>query len=94
MIRLEPRKETSTALLYVTPIVAIVLTILVGMMMFVALGKPPLQAIYIIFIEPMTDSFLIAEMIVKATPLILIAIGLSFGSRAGVWNIGVSVSGS
>ncbi len=88
MIRLEPRKEISTGLLYVTPVVAVVLTILVGMLMFVILGKPPLRAISIIFFEPLTDSFLIAEMIVKATPLILIAIGLSFGFRAGVWNIG------
>ncbi len=88
MMKLEPRKEISKALLYVTPVMAIILTILAGILMFIVLGKPPLQAIYIIFVEPLTDSFLIAEMIVKATPLILIAIGLSFGFRAGVWNIG------
>ena len=88
MMKLEPRKEISTKLLYVTPVIAIVLTILAGMLMFIALDKDPLRAIYIIFVEPLTDSFLIAEMIVKATPLILIAIGLSFGFRAGVWNIG------
>ncbi|HER26468.1 MAG TPA: ABC transporter permease, partial [Rhodospirillales bacterium] len=88
MIRLEPRKETSRALLYVTPVMAVVMTILAGMLLFIFLGKDPFQAIYIIFVEPLTDSYLIAEMIVKATPLILIAIGLSFGFRAGVWNIG------
>ncbi len=88
MMKLEPRKEISKSLLYVTPVMAIILTILAGILMFIFLGKPPLQAIYIIFVEPLTDSFLIAEMIVKATPLILIAIGLSFGFKAGVWNIG------
>ena len=41
-----------------------------------------------IFVEPLADSFALSEMVVKATPLILIAIGLSFGFRAGIWNIG------
>jgi len=87
-MKLEPRKEISSALLYVTPAMAIILTILAGMIMFMILGKDPVQAIYVIFFEPLTDSFALSEMIVKATPLILIAIGLSFGFRAGVWNIG------
>jgi simple sugar transport system permease protein len=30
----------------------------------------------------------IAELFVKATPLVLIAVGLSFGFRANIWNIG------
>ncbi len=88
MIRLEPRKEISQHLLYLTPVMAVALTIALGMVMFVVLGKNPFAAIFIIFVEPMTDLFTISEMIVKATPLILIAIGLSFGFRAGVWNIG------
>ncbi len=56
--------------------------------MFTVLGKDPVRAISIIFLDPLTDWFAISEMIVKATPLIMIAIGLSFGFRAGVWNIG------
>jgi len=88
MIRLEPRKEISKNLLYLTPVMAIGLTIMLGAVMFVILGKDPLSAIYIIFVEPLTDLFTISEMMVKATPLILIGIGLSFGFRAGVWNIG------
>ncbi len=88
MIRLEPRRETSRPLLYLTPAIAVGLTILAGMVMFAILGKDPVRAISIVFFEPLTDWFAISEMIVKATPLILIAIGLSFGFRAGVWNIG------
>ena len=88
MIRLEPRNEVSKALLYVTPVIAIGVTILAGVVMFAILGKDPVRAISLIFLEPLTDSFALSEMIVKATPLILIAIGLSFGFRAGVWNIG------
>ena len=88
MVRLEPRIEVSRHLLYLTPIMAIALTIALGMLMFLFLGKNPLRAISIIFIMPLTDLFTISEMIVKATPLILIGIGLSFGFRAGIWNIG------
>ena len=88
MIRLEPRREISTKLLYITPVLAVFVTILAGLAMFAMLGKDPFRAIYIVFVDPLTDSFTIAEMAVKATPLILIGIGLSFGFRAGVWNIG------
>ncbi len=88
MIRLEPRKEMSRHLLYLTPVLAVIVTIVLGLAMFAALGKNPFEAIFIIFFEPLADSFAISEMIVKATPLILIGIGLSFGFRAGVWNIG------
>ena len=88
MIRLEPRKEMSKHLLYLTPVMAVALTIVLGIVMFLILGKNPVRAITIIFVTPLTDLFTISEMIVKATPLILIGIGLSFGFRAGVWNIG------
>lgn len=88
MIRLEPLKEVSKGLLYVTPAIAVIVTILLGTVMFAVLGKDPVQAISIIFLEPLTNSFAISEMIVKATPLILIGLGLSFGFRAGIWNIG------
>ena len=88
MIRLEPRKEMSKHLLYLTPVMAVALTIVLGIVMFLILGKNPVRAITIIFVTPLTDLFTISEMIVKATPLILMGIGLSFGFRAGVWNIG------
>jgi len=88
MIRLEPRKEPSRAMIYATPVIAIALTIIAGMVLFLFLGKDPVRAIGIIFLEPLSTRFGISELLVKATPLILIAIGLSFGFRAGVWNIG------
>jgi general nucleoside transport system permease protein len=42
----------------------------------------------LIFIAPLTSVRGLAELTVKATPLILIASGLAIGFRAGVWNIG------
>jgi len=88
MIRLEARNQTSRTLLFWSPVLAVGITVIAGTIMFAFLGKAPIRAIAIIFLEPLGDIFSIAEIVVKATPLILIAVGLSFGFKAGIWNIG------
>lgn len=88
MIRLEARQETSAVVAYLAPLAAIAIAILGGVVMFAGLGADPLRAIGLMFVTPLTDWFSITELFVKATPLILIGVGLSFGFRAGVWNIG------
>jgi len=75
-------------MLYATPLIAVGLTVLSGFVLFAILGKDPVRATALIFISPLTSLYSISELMVKATPLILIAIGLAFGFRAGVWNIG------
>ncbi|MEM7268292.1 MAG: ABC transporter permease [Pseudomonadota bacterium] len=87
-MRLEPRKEASNAMIWLTPVVAVALTIIVGMALFAALGKDPVETIRLIFVQPFLDPYSRSELLVKGTPLVLIAIGLSLGFRAGVWNIG------
>ena len=63
-----------------------------GGIMFAMLGKNPVAAIRTIFWAPLFDPQFAAysrpQLLVKAGPLILIAIGLSLGFRAGIWNIG------
>ncbi|MDA7550891.1 ABC transporter permease [Rhodobacteraceae bacterium] len=92
MIRLEKRLEPSRVMTAVTPMIAVILTMIVGGIMFALLGKPPFEAIRIIFWDPLFDpnfaSYSRPQLLVKAGPLILIAIGLSLGFRAGIWNIG------
>lgn len=92
MIWLEKRLEPSRVMTAVTPVIAVVLTMIVGGIMFALLGKPPFEAIRIIFWDPLFDpnfaSYSRPQLLVKAGPLILIAIGLSLGFRAGIWNIG------
>ncbi len=88
MLRLEPRQKPSKLMLYMTPVIAIVLTMIVGGALFWLLGINPFDAIRMIFFEPFYDSFNLSELFKKAAPLILIATGLSLGFRAGVWNIG------
>jgi ABC-type uncharacterized transport system permease subunit len=88
MLRLEPRREPSRAMFYLTPFLAVVLTLLAGIVLFEVLRKPPLEAMRLIFIQPLTSTRGLAELLVKGTPLILIAIGLAVGFRGGIWNIG------
>jgi simple sugar transport system permease protein len=46
------------------------------------------RVFYTLFVEPLIDTYYISELLVKVIPLIMIALGLSIGFRAGVWNIG------
>jgi simple sugar transport system permease protein len=92
MIRLEKRGSPSRFWQAATPVLAVVLTMIAGGLMFAALGKNPFEAIRTIFWDPLFNaqfaSYSRPQLLVKAGPLILIAIGLSLGFRAGVWNIG------
>lgn len=91
MIALERRAAASQFWLWATPVVAVVLTMVFGGLMFAALGKNPFEVIRTIFWDPLFGEFawyLRGQLLVKAGPLILIAIGLSLGFRAGIWNIG------
>ena len=92
MIRLEKRPEPSRAWSLATPVLAVLATMIAGGLLFAALGKNPVEAIRTIFWDPLFNeqfaAFSRPQLLVKAGPLILIAIGLSLGFRAGVWNIG------
>ena len=88
MLRLEPRSAQSLSAAWLSPMLALVLTVLTGGVIFLAMGKDPGTALYIYFVEPLTSSSGLSEVAVKAGPLILIGIGLSFGFRAGICNIG------
>jgi ABC-type uncharacterized transport system permease subunit len=88
LIELVPRKEPSRSMLYLTPVIAVLLTMIVGAIIFSLLGYDGLGAVKEIFISPIIDVSKWQDLGVKAAPLILIATGLSIGFRANVWNIG------
>src|SRR6476659_9188009 len=85
---LEPRAERSTAAALASPLIAVGLTLVVMSILFAFLGKDPLNALAVYFLQPLTDSYSLQEMAVKATPLVMIAIGLALCYLANVWNIG------
>jgi simple sugar transport system permease protein len=71
--------------------VAVLATMLFGGLLFWALGNNPFIAIRTIFWDPLFGEFAFfyrPQLLIKGAPLILIAIGLSLGFRAGIWNIG------
>ncbi|MEQ8290936.1 MAG: ABC transporter permease [Roseovarius sp.] len=91
MLKLEKRPQPSRLWTYLTPVVAVVITMIAGGALFALLGKNPVEAIGTIFWEPLFGEFAFyyrPQLLVKGAPLILIAIGLSLGFRAGIWNIG------
>ena len=91
MIRLEKRPVPSKIWSSVTPLLAVLFTMIAGGILFAFLGKNPVEAIRTIFWDPVFGEFAWyyrGQLLVKAGPLILIAIGLSLGFRAGIWNIG------
>ncbi len=91
MIRLEKRPQPSRAYALATPLLAVVATMIVGGMLFAVLGKDPVQSILVIFWEPLFGEFAFyyrPQLLVKGAPLVLIAIGLALGFKAGIWNIG------
>lgn len=85
---LEKRAERSTFIALASPLLAIALTLVTMSIFFLILGKNPITALYVYFIEPLTDSYTLMEIAVKASPLVMIAIGLSLCYLANVWNIG------
>ncbi len=88
MLRLERRPAPSRAMLWSTPLLAVALTVLTGAVLFVVMGYSPGAALWSFFISPLSTSYGLAELALKATPLMLIGAGLAVGFRAGVWNIG------
>ena len=91
MLRLEKRPQPSQVWTYLTPLLAVVITMVMGAALFAALGKDPIAAITTIFWEPLFGEFAFyyrPQLLIKGAPLVLIAIGLGLGFRAGIWNIG------
>ena len=91
MIALVKRPEPSHAFSLATPVLAVLATMFFGGLLFALLGKDPFEAIRTIFWEPLFGEFAFfyrPQLLIKGAPLVLIAIGLSLGFKAGIWNIG------
>jgi len=88
MLRFEARGQPSAGWAVGSPLLALLVTTLIGMALFAALGKDPWRGVELFFIEPIRDGYAWGELMVKATPLLLIALGLAVCFRSNVWNIG------
>ena len=88
MLKLEARSQPSPAWTYGSPLLALAVTVLIGVLLFVALGKDPVAGLRVFFWDPIKNPYALGELTVKATPLLLIALGLAVCFRSNVWNIG------
>ena len=88
MLKLEVRQQASPVWSYASPLLALVVTVIIGVILFVALGKDPISGLRVFFWEPIRSPYALGELAVKATPLLLIALGLAVCFRSNVWNIG------
>lgn len=88
MLRLEVRPQPSRAWSYASPLLALLITVVIGVILFAALGKDPVRGLQVFFWEPVKNAYALSELMVKATPLLIIALGLAVCFRSNVWNIG------
>jgi ABC-type uncharacterized transport system permease subunit len=88
MLRLERRPEPSAFWRWASPVLALALTVCMGMALFAALGKDPISGLRVFFWEPVRTAYGWSELLVKATPLLLMALGLAVCFRSNIWNIG------
>ena len=87
-IRFEKRLTPSRLMLVATPIASVLLTMLLGAIIFELIGFDGPHAIYETFITPIVAPYKWQDVLTKAAPLIIIALGLSLGNQAKIWNIG------
>ena len=87
-VELELRPQPLAVMRWAAPLLALALTLLVSAPLLLALGLNPLTTCRIFLLEPLSTANGVSEWLLKASPLILIAVGLAIGFRANVWNIG------
>jgi general nucleoside transport system permease protein len=87
-LKLERRATPSRALLLTSPLIAVALTVVTAAVLLAIEGVDPWRGIFIYFVQPLESGWSLQELAVKASPLVLIAVGLSVCFIANAWNIG------
>src|SRR5277367_5345280 len=86
--RLEKRAAPSKVMRVASPMIAALAMLATGFLIFGFLGKDPLHALHVFLVQPLSTVYGLGELLLKATPLALCALGLALGFSANVWNIG------
>ena len=82
------RESASMKIKVLAPGIAFGVAVLLNLALYVAIGRNPAAVFYALLVEPFLSWSSISEVLLKATPLMLIAQGLAIGFRAKVFNIG------
>ena len=62
MLKLEARPQPSRLMSYASPLLALAVTVVIGTVLFVLLGKDPLRGLQIFFVEPLKSAYALAEL--------------------------------
>ncbi|MCK5894295.1 MAG: ABC transporter permease [Endozoicomonadaceae bacterium] len=87
-LSIERRQQDSQLMVYLSPILAILLTMVAGMLMLLWQGQDPVNSLYTLFILPVSSWYGINDLVMKVAPILLCALGLAICFRASIWNIG------
>lgn len=87
-VKVEPRRQVSSVLQYATPPLSVLATVAAAFVLFALMGYDPVRALYDLFVAPLLDVQGLSELALKASPLVMIGVGLAAGFRANIWNIG------
>lgn len=87
-MRLERRAQPSRVMMWASPLIALLVTTVLAATLFALLGKDPVRGLAMFFWEPINGWRPLTEVLLKATPLVLCALGLAVCYRSNVWNIG------
>jgi general nucleoside transport system permease protein len=88
LLELERRPQRSRTMMLLSPVIAILLTLATGAVLLALAGKDPVRGLSVYFVEPLQSSWTLQELVVKATPLVLIGVGLTIAFLSNTWNIG------
>jgi len=70
------------------PLLAVALTLIASGLLVRLLGRDPWETFLVFFVTPVSTLYGVSEWLLRASPLILIALGFTVALRANVWNIG------
>ncbi len=87
-LELVPRQSVLPAMRAAASVAAFVTAFVLAGIVIWLLGRSPIAAFQVYVLQPLSDPWAVQELLVKATPIALIAIGLSYCFRANLWNIG------
>ncbi len=86
--KLEKRLPPPLWFQILTPVIAVVISLLISSIFLLAIKQDPLQAYLYMFRGAVGSKFAFLEMLVKATPLILTGVAVALAFTAKFWNIG------
>lgn len=74
--------RSSRLLGYLVPVAAVVLALLIGAVMLAILGANPLEGLEAMFRGVFGSGNALTSMVLKATPLLFVAVGITIAFRA------------